>query len=301
MFVIIPTYNRSRLLPEAIESVLGQDYPFVKIVVVDDGSTDDTETACARLVKQHPDRLLYFRKENEGCASARNHGLSQLDKSCGYVCFLDSDDRLLPGKLVREVELLDTNPWADFTYSDSVICDEQRGEVKRQTAAASGDSERLAIEHFLTNELKSSAILYRSAILRRRRFREDLRYNEDSEFLQRVILECRGVYSSEPGCWIRWHLGSKSKDFVAVQKAVLRASLDILETYPEFYSSFAKLADQRIQSIRLSLFRQLMLLQQWDEAADYAQGPLQTALVRARMNGYYWLRRQLGSALIKFR
>jgi glycosyltransferase involved in cell wall biosynthesis len=301
VLVIIPTYNRARLLPESVRSAFSQDYSAVAIVVVDDGSTDDTSGACSVLARQFPGRLLYLQQENRGCASARNRGLERLDDRFGFVCFLDSDDRLLPGKLAREVQLLVEHPEADFTYADSVVFDELTGLEQTQKVAAAGRPERFAIEHFLTSEAKCSAILYRAAVVRNKRFREDLMYNEDSEFLQRLSIEHRGVYSPHPGCWVRWHAGSKSRNFFEIQKAVLRASLDILRTYPEFYATFRVRADRRVREIETSLFRQFMLIEQWDQASLHATTLLDRFFLALRSNSYYRLRHQAGQVLMKLR
>jgi glycosyltransferase involved in cell wall biosynthesis len=201
VLVILPTYNRAGLLPVAVESVFLQDYPHKKLVIVDDGSTDETSALCARYVKDYPGTVAYVFKANGGCASARNVGLQWIDDQTGYVCFLDSDDRLLPGKLSREVALLSSHPGADFTYSDSVIFEEETGREEMWKVAAGGAPERFSIEHFLTLEAKTASILYRAETVRSRRFREDLLYNEDSDFLQKIAIECRGIYCAEPGSW----------------------------------------------------------------------------------------------------
>jgi hypothetical protein len=90
----------------------------------------------------------------------------------------------------------------------------------RKVAGAHAPS-RVAIEHFLTLEGKVSSLLYRVEVFRDRRYREDFRYNEDSDFLQRVALECRGVYCDEPGSWVRSHPGSKSRNLLEINRAVL--------------------------------------------------------------------------------
>lgn len=297
--VIIPTYNRAGLLPEAIDSALAQDYPYTKLVVVDDGSSDHTQSVCAAFIQSHGSRVSYLYKENGGCASARNRGLELINDDIGYVCFLDSDDRLLRGKLSREVELLRTNPGADFTYADSILYDESTQREQLRKVAAAGRSEDFAIQHFLTNEAKSGALLYRASVCRGRRFHEDLRYNEDSEFLQRVAIEHRGVYSSGPSCWVRWHAGSKSRNSVEIQKAVLQVSLDILKSYPSFYSSFAKQADRRVKEIRGTLLRELVLQGRWSEAELYATSIPERFLVANRLSPYYRLRRCVGLTLTR--
>src|SRR2546425_12961071 len=127
VLVIVPTYIRADLLPVAVESVLVQDYSHKKLIIVDDGSTDRTREVCMRYVNDRPGIISYVFKANGGCASARNVGLQSIEDEIGYVCFLDSDDRLLPGKLSREVALLSCHRDADFTCSDSVIFEEETG------------------------------------------------------------------------------------------------------------------------------------------------------------------------------
>lgn len=93
--VIIPTYNRARLLRRALDSVLSQTFQDFEVLVVDDGSTDDTEEAVAAFVDP---RIRYLRQlENRGVSAARNRGMEEARGE--YVAFLDSDDEWLPKKL----------------------------------------------------------------------------------------------------------------------------------------------------------------------------------------------------------
>lgn len=100
--VVIPTYNCDRYLAEAIDSVFSQQYQDYELLVIDDGSTDDT----AELVKGYGDRLRYISQANQGVAVARNHGI-QLARG-ELVAFLDADDVWLSHKLNAQVNLFDT-------------------------------------------------------------------------------------------------------------------------------------------------------------------------------------------------
>ena len=89
--IIIPTYNRAHTLDRAIRSVLTQTYSHFELLIVDDGSTDNTEEIVGRIADE---RICYFKKKNEERNIARNFGV---DRAQGdYICFLDSDDYLLP-------------------------------------------------------------------------------------------------------------------------------------------------------------------------------------------------------------
>jgi glycosyltransferase involved in cell wall biosynthesis len=101
--VVIPCYNQAHFLGEAIESVLAQSHQDFEVIVVDDGSTDDTAEVAARYPK-----VRLIRQENRGLAGARNRGLS---RSAGeYVVFLDADDRLLPEALEAGLECFSAHP-----------------------------------------------------------------------------------------------------------------------------------------------------------------------------------------------
>jgi glycosyltransferase involved in cell wall biosynthesis/SAM-dependent methyltransferase len=105
--VIIPCYNYGHFLAEAIESVLQQAYPAKEIVVVDDGSTDDTQAVAAR----YPE-IIYVYQPNQGLSAARNTGIQ---KSHGiYLVFLDADDWLFPGAMALNVFYLQQHPQAAF-------------------------------------------------------------------------------------------------------------------------------------------------------------------------------------------
>ncbi|MDA0977606.1 MAG: glycosyltransferase family A protein [Proteobacteria bacterium] len=104
--VIIPTFNRAETLRLAVDSCLAQTWPELQIIIVDDGSTDDTESRVTDLLSgQWKDRgITYVRQDNQGAAAARNRGLQETQGS--YVQFLDSDDVLFPEKIEVQVSCL---------------------------------------------------------------------------------------------------------------------------------------------------------------------------------------------------
>jgi len=102
--VIIPTYNCAQYLSEAINSVLAQDYPRLEIIVVDDGSTDDT----AAVVAAFGDQLTCIHQENQGIGGARNTG--QTIARGDFIAYLDADDLYLPGKLSRQMACFEADP-----------------------------------------------------------------------------------------------------------------------------------------------------------------------------------------------
>lgn len=114
--VVIPTHNRAKLLPRAINSVLRQIQPYDEILVVDDGSTDDT----AAVVSQYR-HVRYLKTNHGGAGAARNSGIAESRNP--LVAFLDSDDEWLPGKLALQRRLMDVLPEVDYCFSDFRVID----------------------------------------------------------------------------------------------------------------------------------------------------------------------------------
>ncbi len=107
--VIIPTYNRGWIIKEAIDSVLAQEYINYELIVVDDGSIDDTHD----ILNSYQKNFLVLRQNNKGVSAARNRGFAAA--SGRFIAFLDSDDIWLPQKLSRQVDFFQSNP-------DALIC-----------------------------------------------------------------------------------------------------------------------------------------------------------------------------------
>jgi glycosyltransferase involved in cell wall biosynthesis len=112
--VIIPTYNRCAILERAIESVLGQTFTDYELIVVDDGSTDET----ADLLDRYRNRVKVIRQENRGVSAARNTGIRASKGE--LVALLDSDDSWLPNKLERQVAFFDACPEALICQTEEI-------------------------------------------------------------------------------------------------------------------------------------------------------------------------------------
>lgn len=118
---IVPVFNRPRQLREAVESALGQDYWPIEILVVDDGSTDDTPAAAQELADSHPDIVRVVRQANAGPGAARERGRTLARGE--FIQYLDSDDLLLPGKFSAQVAALRAAPEADVAYGITYMRD----------------------------------------------------------------------------------------------------------------------------------------------------------------------------------
>jgi glycosyltransferase involved in cell wall biosynthesis len=118
--VVIPTYNRSKLLLEALDSVFQQTFKDYEVIIIDDGSTDETRS----LLEQHAltRKFKYIYQENSGSSAARNNGVRHARH--GLIAFLDSDDIWHPQKLEKQIKFLKDHPEADLVFSNADVVNE---------------------------------------------------------------------------------------------------------------------------------------------------------------------------------
>lgn len=113
--VIIPTYNRAHLIEVTIQSVLKQEYQQFEIILVDDGSTDNTQSIIEKIIKDHKQKKIsYFYKTNGERGAARNYGLNKA--SGDYVIYFDSDDTLYPNHLKEAAQFILSNPGVEIFH-----------------------------------------------------------------------------------------------------------------------------------------------------------------------------------------
>jgi glycosyltransferase involved in cell wall biosynthesis len=207
--VVIPTYNRAHSVVDAIRSVLGQRYTDLELIVVDDGSTDDTAVRVAAIGDA---RLRYVRGRHEGVSTARNLGVRHATGE--LVAFLDSDDLWQPDKLTREVEIMARYPDADVVFSD---LEKRHGDrvyasFMRETAvfsrrlrgASYPDGLRLEAREMHLCLLEEVPVKPSALVVRRTAFDEVGGFDEawtsseDWEFLLRLAQSHRFVYLDRP-------------------------------------------------------------------------------------------------------
>jgi glycosyltransferase involved in cell wall biosynthesis len=192
---------------EAIESALNQTYKEIEIIVVDDGSTDDTRT----VLQHYCGRVMSVYQENRGRSAARNRGIELANGE--YLAFLDSDDLYLPNKVSSQVALLEQ--WSDlsFIYANGYTMD---------TEGRLGALEPLFVEALAGRSnydlaerlLKGSFFLLTTALVRRSaldhaRFDESLEALEDWDFWLRLVLKgARYAYNDEKVVLYRRHDGN---------------------------------------------------------------------------------------------
>jgi len=208
--VVIPTYNRAKLVINAIESVLAQKYAVDEIIVVDDGSTDDTPLMLERVREANPRMakvLRYFHQANRGQSVARNKGLEEAIGE--WVAFLDSDDIWLPEKLDCQVRALrEFNTLAAACFTDVQFMGtadvkstvfELRGETGRGLTGLVPDSVGLLLDRARTPPIWVQSVVTKTDLARRvGGFDPKLRFGEDDDFLFRLARVTRFCFVNKP-------------------------------------------------------------------------------------------------------
>lgn len=252
--VIIPTYNRMHYVANAVNSVLGQTFRDLEVIVVDDGSIDDTQALIERIAANAPAPVRYVKKPNGGCASARNLGVTH--SSGEFIMFLDSDDQFMPDAVESLLGTLRDRD-ADFVYSPSL----EVGLTGREAIgipAAPGRPEQFAREHFFSLRSRSCCNLYRRHVFDTVRFNEAARYNEDSDFLQRVAIQFKAAYSPRPTARVFQHGGNKSSNQKEICRALVTSYENILRDYPAFAASLGARALRRLDEVKTDLIEVLL-------------------------------------------
>jgi len=231
--VIIPTYNRSAFLIDAIESVFAQDYQPIEIIVMDDGSTDDT----AVVLEPYKGRISYFYQHNQGVSVARNKGIENSKGT--LIAFLDSDDVWLPDKLAKQVRFLAEHPEIGAVSSHAVYID-QAGKMIRDDPLYPGQSEGLIgfEQNLLRSPLAINTLLIRRDCLPSKPvFPPGVRFGEDWDMCLHLGRKSKIWFLTEKLVGVRNHEGQVSTSFPAQEQVdqKLHNRLGVIERYYIYY------------------------------------------------------------------
>ena len=235
--VVIPAYNHALSLPKAIGSVREQNWPGVEIIVVDDGSRDETPRVMEELAGGD---LRYIRQANAGAASARNRGIRE--STSEWVAFLDADDIWLPGKLLTQMTELQSRPEASFSYTDVWL----RYEDETETVRECGTGDKTLLSKLLTGNLFATP----TVIVRRHCFEEigafdaELRTGEDWDMWLRLAAHFDWVHVSRPLATIRTTTSETKFPLPVLERCTLRV-LDRLFSCPHVLRQWPEVAAKR--------------------------------------------------------
>lgn len=229
--IIIPAYNQAGYLGAAIQSALGQSYGDVEVIVVDDGSTDNTRA----VVEQMADpRLRYVYQENRGLSAARNTGIRQARGA--YLSYLDSDDLFLPEKLALLLAVMAERPEVGLAAGQARPIDEAGGQAGALFDRPLPADERDLLLH---NPLHVGSVLVRRSWQERAGFfDESLRSYEDWDMWLRLArLGCPMAWVAQPVSLYRFHAAQMTRDGSQMTTATF-AVLDKVFAGPELPPSW---------------------------------------------------------------
>lgn len=218
--VIVPAYNAEHLIEETVISILGQSYPAVELIVVDDGSTDDTRSL---LQEKFPAVTVVTQANSGGCSSPRNHG-ARLARG-EFITFFDADDLMVRDKLERQVDFLRRFPQCQTVLMDYRNFDEHGESAQAHFASCpqlqmhlQGQSELLldastATRILITENfgIAGSPVMRRSVFQRVEPFDEGLKASEDFDLIYRLARHAGLGLIAETGFLRRMHESNMSR------------------------------------------------------------------------------------------
>ena len=201
--IVVPAYNCGAFIAETIDSALDQTYKDFEIIVVDDGSTDNT----SEVLQGYGDKIKYVYQENSGITVTRNRGVSL---SLGeYIAFLDHDDLFYPAKLEKQVALLEHNPKLGMVYCDADIIDSE-GRKMGCIFGVPGMGKAPARGHVFVNMVQKTLCNPTMTMIPRRVFEEfggfaPYRYAQDFDLWLKIAYHYPIDYLPEVLCVYRVH------------------------------------------------------------------------------------------------
>lgn len=193
--VIVPTYNRAAILRDTLDSVAAQAYRPIELLIIDDGSTDDTQASVEAWTKRHDaDHRLtvrYLSQPNRGACAARNNGLSESRGE--FIQFLDSDDRLRPDKLKRQIDALHADGARDYVYAQTaqIGSDGATRSIAGRPMDESVPSRNIPLHLWHT----SSPLYRRRVCVQAGPWDQELRMSQDWDYAARIkAVSLQGLY-----------------------------------------------------------------------------------------------------------
>ena len=189
--IVVPTYNRAHLIGKTLDSLLLQSWPRWEILVIDDGSTDDTESVVKGI--SHP-RIQYFKKENAERAAARNYGAARARGD--YVNFFDSDDLALPNHLAEAARMARARKTPEWFHLGFAVTT-PTGKILDEVNNFQGETLQQYIPR--GNPLSCNGVFIRKDIIQKHPFNEDrsLSASEDYELWYRLAARYPLHYSNQ--------------------------------------------------------------------------------------------------------
>lgn len=261
--IVIPIYNAEKYIQQTIDSVFKQSFEDWELILVNDGSTDNTNEILNQLAIQWPNKISVLHKNNSGVADTRNIGMAKAKGK--YIALLDADDFWLPENLEKKVSLLEKNE-ADFVYSDMYNVNEN---LEYPTLAALGKDDNILQDLLSWNgEVipgPSSNLVFKSTCLKKNiQFSKLLSTIADQHFTVQLAFYFKGKRINEALWYYRNLPQSMSKSVALLEKDALNAYLLYLKN--NYFNS---------KKNRLNCYSKMYLILAgsfWKDAKNYGRG-----------------------------
>jgi len=217
--VIIPTYNRAKAILEATGSVLNQSFVDFELLVIDDGSTDNTKELVTEIAKKD-ERLIYIYQNNAERSAARNCGIN-LSKG-KYICFLDSDDIYLPNHLQLFYKTIEKHKYEKAFFIGNALSEIKGKHIKAPPYVTETDD---PMERIIKTAICSQLTCLHKDILLEHQFNKNIRIGEDQELWSRVVAHYPIILSDQYTVVIR-DLGDRTIDYLNAD--TYRANLKVI-------------------------------------------------------------------------
>ena len=229
--IIIPTYNRADLLPRAINSVLNQTFQDFELIIVDDGSTDNTKQVVEEFQKKDK-RIKYIWQENSGLPTSRNTGIENTQGE--YIALLDDDDVWLNKKLEIQLNKIEKNNHELF-FSNWYFWDSETNQKNKAFNFNPLNNEKDLFKLFVKKNIgcSSTVIIKKAKLEKVGYFDEKLKSSEDYDLWLRFILNnARVGFDEEPLCLYRQHMKQMSSNQYIMRISRLKVFYKIIKKHP---------------------------------------------------------------------
>lgn len=224
--VIIPVYNAEKYIKRTIDSVLNQTYNDFEIIVIDDGSTDNSK----KILDEYKDKVRYFYQNNSGVSSARNNAIKL--SSGKYIALLDQDDLWYPQKLEIQINYLKEHPDTALLYSDCNYIDENDNINFRLFEKNKSYQGNVFKELIIDNFIPIPTVLIKKEVLEKvGLFLENYTFAEEHELYIRIAKDHKIGYIDEPLAGYRVHDSNLSKQIDRSIKEDISVKEDVLAKY----------------------------------------------------------------------
>lgn len=264
--VVIPTYNAIAYLPSTLDSVIKQTFTDFEVLIIDDGSSDDTVEWASQLVDA---RVRLIVQENQGVAVARNKGIANAKGE--YVAFLDADDLWEPTKLEKQVKCLEENPQVGLVNTSILNIDEQGNLLG---AVDAHDVQGNVLKYIVEENLilcGSAPMVRRSCLEAVQGFDQTLMSAEDWDLWIRIAARYEFAVVREPLVLYRQHLNSKSNNIERHLKHRLKV---IDKTFETVAKDLQPLKERALGRAYLSVAWKLFVQKDYKTSTMYRQKAL---------------------------